>query len=63
MEFDEAIEQLTLFYNGYKTRPDPDLITAVGMGANALRLLSHRTTYCLDDHSLKLLLDAKRSQP
>ncbi|MBA7643197.1 hypothetical protein ES703_50916 [subsurface metagenome] len=62
LEPDQAIEQLTLFYNRYKTRPDPDLLEAVRMGKNALILLSHPTTYCLDRHSRELLRDAQRRE-
>ena len=36
MTIDDAIGNLTLFYNGYKSRPDPDLLDAAKLGEKAL---------------------------
>ena len=62
MEIDKAISELTLFTNGYKTRPDPALLEAAQMGAKGLVLLAYSKGHCLNDLSLKLLLDAERKE-
>ncbi len=62
METPEAIEELTSLYKVGLNRLTPKEKEAVRMGKNALILLSHRTTYCLDDHSLELLRDAQRRE-
>ncbi|MBA7532411.1 hypothetical protein ES705_24637 [subsurface metagenome] len=62
MEAPKAIEELSDYCDRGVTTFDADFKDAVRMGRDALILLSHRTTYCLDDHSLKLLRDAQRSE-
>ncbi|GAI61890.1 unnamed protein product [marine sediment metagenome] len=41
MTLPEAVEQLTLFSNRYKTRPDPDLLDAIKLVINATRKLQN----------------------
>ncbi|GAJ18090.1 unnamed protein product [marine sediment metagenome] len=62
MDIDKAISELTLFTNGYKTRPDPDLLEAAKMGTKGLVLLAYSKGHRLDDLSLNLLLDAERKE-
>ncbi|GAJ05196.1 unnamed protein product, partial [marine sediment metagenome] len=52
MDIDKAISELTLFTNGYKTRPDPDLLEAAKMGTKGLVLLAYSKGHRLDDLSL-----------
>ncbi|GAJ23226.1 unnamed protein product [marine sediment metagenome] len=62
MEIPEAIEELTSLEKVGLNRLTPKEKKAVRIGKNALVLFSHRTTYCLDDHSLMLLRDAQRRE-
>jgi len=62
MERDKAIELLSDYCDRGVVTLDADFKEAVRMGKNGLILLSHRTTYCLDDHSLQLLRDAQRRE-
>ncbi|KKK65772.1 hypothetical protein LCGC14_2970790 [marine sediment metagenome] len=60
MEIGKAIELLSDYCDRGSVTLDQDFKDAVRMGKQALILLSHRTTYCLDDHSLNLLREAQR---
>ncbi|MBA7570063.1 hypothetical protein ES708_11808 [subsurface metagenome] len=61
MDIDNAIGELIRFTNGYKTRPDPDLLEAAKMATKALVVLAYSKGHRLNDVGLKLLLDTERS--
>ena len=62
MERDKAIELLSDYCDRGVVTLDADFKEAVRIGKTGLILLSHPTTYCLDNHSLKLLRDAQRRE-
>lgn len=62
MDPEKAVEILSDTAYNRSTTFNTDFYDALKMAIDALRLVAHRTTYCLDDHSLKLLRDAVRRE-